>query len=75
MCIRDSFKGDSKKAGKKTGKDQKKGKATLISLLGYNNAIKYCNKIIIDINKKLRRYEPKTKYIKETLNYMINRDR
>jgi len=69
------FKGDSKKAGKKTGKDQKKGKATLISLLGYNNAIKYCNKIILDINKKLRRYEPKTKYIKETLNYMINRDR
>ena len=69
------FKGDSKKAGKKTGKDQKKGKATLISLLGYNNAIKYCNKIILDINKKLRSYEPKTKYIKETLNYMINRDR
>jgi len=69
------FKGDSKKAGKKTGKDQKKGKATLISLLGYNNAIKYCDKIILDINKKLRRYEPKTKYIKETLNYMINRDR
>ena len=69
------FKGDSKKAGKKTGKDQKKGKATLISLLGYNNAIKYCNKIILDINRKLRRYEPKTKYIKETLNYMINRDR
>ena len=69
------FKGDSKKAGKKTGKDQKKGKATLISLLGYNNAIRYCNKIILDINRKLRRYEPKTKYIKETLNYMINRDR
>ena len=57
------FKGDSKKAGKKTGKDQKKGKATLISLLGYNNAIKYCNKIILDINRKLRRYEPKTKYM------------
>ena len=69
------FKGDTKVAGKKTGKDQKKGKATLISLLGYNNAIRYCNKIILDINKKLRRYEPKTKYIKETLNYMINRDR
>ena len=52
----------------KTRKDQKKGKATLISLLGYNNAIKYCDKIILDINKKLRRHEPKTKYIKETIN-------
>ena len=31
--------GNSKKVGKKTKKDQKKGKATLISLLGYKNAI------------------------------------
>ena len=45
------FKGDSKVAGKKTRKDQKKGKATLISLLGYKNAVKYCDKIILDINK------------------------
>ena len=45
------FKGDSKIAGKKTRKDQKKGKATLISLLGYKNAVKYCDKIILDINK------------------------
>jgi len=35
------LKSKSKEAGKKTGKDQKKGKATLISLLGYNNAVKY----------------------------------
>ena len=33
--------GNSKKVGKKTKKDQKKGKATLISLLGYKNAINY----------------------------------
>ena len=45
------FKGNSKIAGKKTGKDQKKGKATLISLLGYKNAIKYCDKINLKINK------------------------
>jgi farnesyl diphosphate synthase len=69
------FKGDSKKAGKKTGKDQKKGKATLISLLGYDNAIKYCDKIILDINKKLKPYGPNTKYIKETLDYILYRDR
>ena len=35
------LKGSSKIAGKLTGKDKKKGKATLISLLGYKNAIKY----------------------------------
>ena len=49
------FKGNSKLAGKKTGKDQKKGKATLISLLGYMNAIKYCDKIILKINKRFKK--------------------
>ena len=69
------FKGDTKIAGKKTGKDKKKGKATLISLLGHNNAIKYCDKIILDINKKLKKYGSKTKNIKETLDYILYRDK
>jgi farnesyl diphosphate synthase len=69
------FKGNSKIAGKKTGKDHKKGKATLISLLGYNNAIKYCDKIILDINLKLKKYGPNTKHIKETLDYILYRDK
>ena len=69
------FKGDSKVAGKKTGKDKKKGKATLISLLGYNNAIKYCNKIILDINTKLMNYGQNTRHIKETLDYILFRDK
>jgi len=69
------FKGDSKKAGKKTGKDQKKGKATLIRLLGHKNAIKYCDKIIFDINKNLKKYGSNSKNIKETLDYILNRDK
>jgi farnesyl diphosphate synthase len=68
------FKGDTKKAGKKTGKDQKKGKATLISLLGYANAIKYCNKIILNVNKDLKKYGSDSTNISETLNYILNRD-
>ena len=69
------FRGDSKKAGKKTGKDQKKGKATLISLLGYRNAIKYCDKIIVETNKNLKKYGSNSKNIKETLDYILNRDK
>ena len=69
------FKGDSKKAGKKTGKDQKKGKATLISLLGYSNSIKYCDKIILDVNKSLEKYGSNSKNIKESLYYILNRDK
>ena len=69
------FRGDSKIAGKKTGKDQKKGKATLISLLGYKNAVKYCDKIIFDINKSLKKYGSNSKNIRETLYYILNRDK
>tara|TARA_B110000483_G_scaffold241594_1_gene325032 strand:+ start:1272 stop:2144 length:873 start_codon:yes stop_codon:yes gene_type:complete len=69
------FKGNSKLAGKKTGKDQKKGKATLISLLGHRNAVKYCDKIIFDINKSIKKYGSNSKNIKETLKYILNRDK
>ena len=69
------FSGDSKKAGKKTGKDQKKGKATLISLLGHVNAIKYCNKIILDVNQSLKKYGSNSTNIKATLDYILNRDK
>ena len=69
------FKGDPKKAGKKTGKDKKKGKATLIGLLGYRNAIKYCDNIILDINKNLKKYGSNSKNLKETLGYILNRDK
>ena len=69
------FKGSSKKAGKKTGKDQKKGKATLISLLGYNNAVKYCDKIIFDVNNNFKKYGSNSKNISETLNYILKRDK
>ena len=69
------FKGDSKKAGKKTRKDQKKGKATLISLLGQRNSIKYCNKIIFNINKSLKKYGSNSKNIEETLSYILKREK
>ncbi len=50
------YSGDSRKAGKKTQKDMKKGKATLINLLGYENAVKYSNllksRIIYNLKKK-----------------------
>ena len=69
------FKGNSKIAGKKTGKDKKKGKATLISLLGQKNAVKYCNKIILNINNNLTKYGSSSKNIIETLDYILNRDK
>ena len=67
------LKSNSKEAGKKTGKDQKKGKATLINLIGYDDSLKYCDKIIKDINKNLRKYGSRSEKINETLGYILNR--
>ncbi len=68
------FKGDERIVGKKTGKDTKKGKATLISLLGYENSIKYCDKIISDIDKSLIKYGSKSKDMKDTLKFILERN-
>ena len=67
------FTGNSNIAGKKTGKDKKKGKATLISLLGYKNAIKYTNIIKSKIIKNLKKYGNESKNINKTLTYILTR--
>ncbi len=69
------FKGNSKVAGKKTRKDEKKGKATLISFLGYKNTIKYANNLILKINNKLKKYGPRSKNLSQSLEYIFNRSK
>ena len=67
------YKGDSKKAGKKTKKDIKLGKATLISLLGYKKTVIYSKKLKIKIQKKIMKYGKQSKNLKETINYILRR--
>jgi len=69
------FKGSTKIAGKITGKDKKKGKATLISLLGYHNTVKYSNKIKFKIINDLNKYGSNPKNLKETLDYILTRNK
>ena len=69
------FRGSSKVAGKKTGKDKKKGKATLISLLGYKNAIIYSENIKFKIISDLNKYNFKSKNLHETLDYILTRNK
>jgi farnesyl diphosphate synthase len=69
------YKGSTLIAGKKTGKDKKKGKATLISLLGHQNTIKYANRLIFKINNKTKKYGSKSKNLSETLDYILNRNK
>ena len=69
------FKSSSIVAGKKTGKDSKKGKATLISLLGYENAIRYSNKIKFKIINDLKKYNLNSNNLNETLDYILIRNK
>jgi len=69
------YKGNLFFAGKKTGKDKKKGKATLISILGYKNTVKYANDLILKIEDKLKKYRSRSKNLSETLNYILNRNK
>ncbi len=69
------YKGKSSKAGKKTNKDSVKGKATLISLLGYKNAVNYANKIKMDTFKNLKDYGKNSLDLVETIEFILNREK
>ena len=69
------FKGTAKVAGKKTKKDKKKGKATLINLLGYDNTSIYAKNIKNRIFKKLKKFGKKSKDLKETINFIFERNK
>ena len=69
------YKGKTKKAGKKTNKDKKIGKATLISLLGYKNTIKYSKNLKLNIFKSLDRFGNKALDLKDTIEYIMDRSK
>ncbi len=69
------LKGSSKKAGKKTKKDMKKGKATLIKALGYKNTIDYRDKLKLNILNKIDQFGNKSDNLKETINYIVSRSK
>jgi len=69
------YTGSTKKAGKKTKKDLKKGKATLISLLGYKNTIKYSSKLKLNIFKRLKIFGNRANDLKNTIDYILERSK
>jgi len=69
------YGGKTKKVGKKTKKDLKQGKATLISLLGYKNTIIYANNLKLSIFKKLKIFGNKAGDLKNTIDYIIKRSK
>jgi len=69
------YRGNSKIVGKKTKKDRRLGKATLISLLGYKNAVIYGEILKKKIQRKLIKYGQKSNNLSETINYILKRSK
>ena len=67
------LRGKTSSVGKKTKKDLKMGKATLISLLGTNNTIKYADNLKLKIFKSLKIFGKKGDDFRETIDYILNR--
>ena len=67
------IQGSSKLVGKPIKKDKKKGKYTLIHLLGYKNAINYANKLQKKILLKLKKHGKNANELKNTIKFILER--
>ena len=67
------FKGDSKIVGKPTKSDKKKGKPTLINLLGYKETLNFANNLKNKIDKKIINYGIKSNDLLESVQFIIDR--
>ena len=68
------IKGSKKIVGKPTKKDEKKGKSTLINLLGYENAFKYANNLKKKILLKLKKHGKNAKELTQTIEFILRRN-
>ena len=68
------IKGSKKLAGKSIKKDQKKGKSTLIALIGYEKAYLYANKLKKNILSKLSKHGKKADNLINTVEFILERN-
>ena len=67
------LKGSSKKVGKPIKKDRKKGKSTLINLLGYKKSFNYADKLQKKILLKLKKHGKNAKELTDTIKFILGR--
>jgi len=68
------FKGSKKTAGKLTKKDQKKGKSTIISLMGYEKANSFALRLKKNILSKLRKHGKDANDLINTVEFILERN-
>ena len=67
-------KGSKKLVGKPIKKDDKKGKSTLINLIGYEKANNYANNLKKNILLKLRKHGKKANNLSDVIEFILNRN-
>ena len=67
-------KGSKKMVGKPTKKDNKKGKSTLINLLGYEKAHKYADNLKKKILLKIKKHGKHSRNLVDTINFVNERN-
>ena len=67
-------KGSKKLVGKSVKKDKKKGKSTLLKLMGVNKAYLYANNLKKKILRKIEKHGKKAKDLIETINFIQGRN-
>ncbi len=68
------IKGSKKLVGKPIKKDKKKGKSTLINLIGYENALKYAINLKKKILLKLKKHGKNAKDLTNTIEFILGRN-
>ena len=68
------IKGSKKLVGKPIKKDNKKGKSTLINLMGYEKAYKYANNLKRNILLKLKKHGKNAKDLTDTIEFILGRN-
>ena len=68
------FKGSKKIVGKLTKKDQRKGKSTIISVIGYEKANFFAHQLKKNILSKLRKYGKQANDLINTVEFILERN-
>ena len=68
------IKSSKKLAGKTIGKDNQKGKSTLLNIMGYEKAFTYANNLKKKILLKLRKHGKNAKDLTKTIEFILGRN-
>ena len=67
------YKGDVSVVGKPTRRDAKKGKATLINLIGYKATLNFAKNLKKKIDKKIKKFGPRANDLLDSIEFILNR--